>query len=165
MSKLCRGVIPRSDSGWQKARLELVGGQGRQATVEFGGGQLAEGQFALTGGILEHPSRLPRDPESGEDRPVSVADVGERQSMVVDEVVDFGLRAVPADSDDGDFSGPLLADRLDRGGCTITCDSIRCPEPEGHGCANVTRAEITCGCGRLIAARSRCDFGRRKSGR
>jgi len=145
------------------ALTDLSSGECGQTTVEFGDGQLAEGQFASTSGILEHPSRLPRDPESGEERPVGVADVGERQPMAVDEVVDFGLGAVPADSDDGDFSGPLLADRLDRGSCTITCDSIRCPEPEGHGCADVMRAEITYRCGRLIAARSRRDFGRRKS--
>lgn len=110
--------------------------------------QRAECGVALARGRLEHPGGLAGHAEGGENRPVGVVNVGESQAVAADEVVDFGAGAVPADTNDLDLAGPLLADRLDRVGFTVAGDSIRCPEPEGHRGPCVAGTEVSVRCGR-----------------
>ena len=114
-------------------RPDSVGGdESSHSGLDLGLGHRPERHLPLTRCRLEHPGGLAGHTEGGENRPVGVVNVGESQAVAADEVVDFGAGAVPADTNDLDFAGPLLADRLDRVGFTVAGDSIRCPEPEGH---------------------------------
>lgn len=131
-----------------KTRRSVGDSDRGESSLDVRLGHHPERHLPLAGSGLEHPCRLAGDPERREDRAVRVVDVGESQAMTVDEVVDFRLRAVPTDPNDGDLSGPFLAGRLDRGGFTVAGDSIRRPKPKGHRGADVSGPQVAGWCSR-----------------
>ncbi len=92
--------------------------------------------------ILKDPGRLGGHTEAGEDRSIGVENVRERQAVTLHELINLRLIPLPGNADHGDFAGPLGCDLLDRGGFEVAGASIRGPEPEGHGLAEVGRAEV-----------------------
>ena len=56
------------------------------------------------------------DLEALVDRPGVVAELREREPVLVDEALELSVAAVPGDADEVHFAGPPLCGRLDRGG-------------------------------------------------
>lgn len=84
--------------------------------------------------VNDHECWLCRHVEVREHIPRVIVELGEGQTVLVDEPLEGLIGADPGDSDEGDLVAPFLVCRLDRGGfCVATASSGR-PEPEcGRG--------------------------------
>jgi len=99
--------------------------------------------------IDQHQGGLGWDVEAVVDNARVVADLGKRQIVAVDEVLERRFISGPGDAVEVDLVGPLLAGRFDRRGFTVAGNSSRRPEPE--------RDRATCGGGAI--ERSTADEG------
>lgn len=119
------------------AATEAICGGGRSGRL---GDDLLQQRFVdRSGHGLDTPvgpddneGRLIGDAETGVHLTGIVADLGERQAMPIDEVLERVVAAGPGDADEVGGSGELSGDLLDRGGFTIADASSGRPEPQ-HG--------------------------------
>jgi hypothetical protein len=94
---------------------------------------------------------LERNVESVEHDARVVADLRERQAVLVDESLKAVVIAGPCNADEVDFASEFLCCCLDRGSFTITAASSGRPEPEQRrlasqgGSINLAAADQRCG--------------------
>ena len=112
-----------------RVRLRLSGV--RQGVVEDHVVDGAEQGDHLSIGVDHRERRLGGDLEALVDVAGVIAELRERESVLVDEALELVVAAVPRDADEVHLAGPPLCGRLDRGGFPVADHSIRRPEPEG----------------------------------
>ena len=100
--------------------------------VEHLGLDRAQQQLHLAGGAHHRSGGLTGDIESVEHIARVVADLREREGVLVDEALERLVATRPGDADEGDLTGPSLCCLLDRGGFPVTGASTGRPEPEHH---------------------------------
>ena len=109
-----------------------------------------EQDLGVTVRLDNHQSRLGRDTEASEDGSGIIADLRERQRVLVDEALERRVVTRPSDADEIDPAGPLLCCCFDRRSFCVTDRSSRCPEPKRSRTAGVVSA------GELAAADEWC---------
>lgn len=132
--------------------------------VEHLGLDRAQQQLHLAGGAHHRSGGLTGDIEAVEHIARVVADLRERERVLVDETLERVVAARPGDADELGLAGPPLCCLLDRGGFSITRASTRCPKPKSHWAfgksfsQRETRLRSNDVCGNII---ERCYFSDR----
>jgi hypothetical protein len=99
-----------------------------------------EQDLGVTVRFDHYQRRLGRDAEASEDGSGIVADLRERQRVLVDELLERRIVTRPCDTDEFDPPSPLLCCCFDRSSFCITDRSSRRPEPEGCRTTGVVSA-------------------------
>ena len=110
------------------ARCSGQGGADQRVEQLVAGGAVQHLYFAV--GQDQRQRWLGRHVEGGEDFGIVVADLGERQPVLVDERLIRVFVAAPGDADEFGLTGPTLCCFLDRGSFSITGASPWGPEPQ-----------------------------------
>ena len=119
-------------------------GSFRQCGLKFDVIQCAEQNFGVTVRVDHHEGWLGHDTEASEDGTGVVADLRERQRVLVDESLERSIVARPRDTDEVDPPGPLLCCCFDRRSFCVADRSSRRPEPKSSRAAGTfSTVELT----------------------
>ena len=113
--------------------MQISGSSSRclhQDGLEVGVTHCAEQDFGGSACVDDDQSRLSRDAEASKDDARVVADLRERQRVLVDKVLERLVIARPCDANEIDPSGPLGCCCFDRSSFCVTDASSGRPEPE-----------------------------------
>ena len=88
--------------------------------------------MSVTVGVDHHEGWLVRDSEATEDGSGVIADLRERQGMLVDESLERGIVARPRNADEVDLANPLLCCCFDRRSFCVARTSSGGPEPKSR---------------------------------